>query len=292
MAKRGGLGKGLEALFDDNSTGDIKSSQMLRLSQIEPNKAQPRQDFDEESLAALADTIRQHGVLSPLVVRPLSGGAYQIVAGERRWRACKMLGLDEVPVIIRELTDAQTMQLALIENLQRENLNPIEEAMGFQELMDAHGMTQEAVAKIVGRSRPAVANSLRLLGLPDEILQLVRRGTLSVGHAKVLLSVSDRAYAKVLAEQAAKGELTVRALERLIAQKAQDEQSEQEAAKKQEKQAPLRDSFFREMELGLHEALGRKIKITAKGDKGRLELEFYSKEELTELAKKLTNGQY
>ena len=282
MAKRGGLGKGLEALFDDNSTGDMNSSQLMRISQIEPNKSQPRRDFDTESLATLAETIKEHGVLQPLVVRPLSGGGYQIVAGERRWRASKLLGLEEVPVIVKELDDKQTMQLALIENLQRENLNPIEESLGFRELMDSHGMTQEAVSKIVGRSRSAVANALRLLGLPEDIRKLVREGAISVGHAKILLSVEDKSAQQELAKLSAKGELTVRALEKLVSTAAKDK------ADKKAKPEVKKDSYYKEMELSLHEALGRKIKITHSGDKGKIELEFYNKEELAELAKKLT----
>ena len=282
MAKRGGLGKGLEALFDDNSTGDMNSSQLMRISQIEPNKSQPRRDFDTESLAALAETIKEHGILQPLVVRPLSGGGYQIVAGERRWRASKLLGLEEVPVIVKELDDKQTMQLALIENLQRENLNPIEESLGFRELMDSHGMTQEAVSKIVGRSRSAVANALRLLGLPEDIRKLVREGAISVGHAKILLSVEDKSAQQELAKLSAKGELTVRALEKLVSTAAKDK------ADKKAKPEVKKDSYYKEMELSLHEALGRKIKITHSGDKGKIELEFYNKEELAELAKKLT----
>ena len=164
--RKGGLGKGLEALFVENETREIAPS-TLKIGEIEPNRNQPRHDFDENALAELADSIREHGVLQPLLVRPLPGGTYQIVAGERRWRASRMAGLTELPVIIRDLDDVATMEVALIENLQRSDLNPMEEAMGYQELMQQHGYTQEQVAKRVGKSRPAVANALRLLALPE-----------------------------------------------------------------------------------------------------------------------------
>ena len=178
--RKGGLGKGLEALFVENETREIAPS-TLKIGEIEPNRNQPRHDFDENALAELADSIREHGVLQPLLVRPLPGGTYQIVAGERRWRASRMAGLTELPVIIRDLDDVATMEVALIENLQRSDLNPMEEAMGYQELMQQHGYTQEQVAKRVGKSRPTVANALRLLALPEETARLVRDGKLSSG---------------------------------------------------------------------------------------------------------------
>lgn len=295
MAKKGGLGKGLEALFDDNSNATL-GAQTMRLSQLEPNKNQPRQDFDEEAICSLADSIRQHGVLQPLLVRPLENGHYQIVAGERRWRACRMLGLDEVPVLVRELSNAETMQLALIENLQRENLNPVEEAAGYRELMDTYSMTQDAVSKIVGRSRSAVANALRLLSLPPKVLQLLRQGSISVGHAKALLSVSDAAELELLADRAAKGELTVRNVERLATQGSKS------AAKTEHERSPDggtstreldgRDSFFTEMALALSEELGRKVRVSCSkgGEKGTIELDFYSRDELRDFAARLTKG--
>ena len=168
-SKLGGLGKGLNAIFMENESEDSNSTVTLKISEIEPNRSQPRRNFDEKALAELADSISQHGVLQPLLVRPLLSGGYQIVAGERRWRASRMAGLTEVPVVIRELTDSQTMQLALIENLQREDLSPVEEANGYKQLIDSYALTQEDVARAVGKSRPAVANALRLLNLPQEI---------------------------------------------------------------------------------------------------------------------------
>ena len=168
-SKRGGLGKGLDAIFIDNEPEESNSSITLKISEIEPNKSQPRKEFDENALAELADSIAQHGVLQPLLVRPIADGGYQIVAGERRWRASRMAGLTEVPVVIRELTDSETMELALIENLQREDLSPVEEAMGYKQLMEDYGFSQEQVSKTVGKSRPSVANALRLLNLPEAV---------------------------------------------------------------------------------------------------------------------------
>ena len=190
--RKGGLGKGLEALFVENETDEITPS-TLKIGEIEPNRGQPRHDFDETALAELADSIREHGVLQPLLVRPMPNGKYQIVAGERRWRASRMAGLTELPVIIRDLDEAAAMEVALIENLQRSDLNPMEEAMGYQELMQQHGYTQEQVAKRVGKSRPAVANALRLLALPEETARLVRDGKLSSGHARALLGLPEAA---------------------------------------------------------------------------------------------------
>ena len=189
MAK-GGLGAGLDLLFNDN-TSDVQVKKTLRLSDIEPNRDQPRKTFSDEAITALAESIREHGVLQPILVRPLSTGGYQIVAGERRWRAARMLGLSEIPVTIRELSDIEAMQIAIIENLQREELNPVEEACGYAELIDKYGMTQEKVAQMVGRSRSTVANSVRMLALPKRVLKMVEEGTLSAGHAKALLGFDD-----------------------------------------------------------------------------------------------------
>jgi len=286
MSRRTGLGKGLEALFDDNSTDNSRSSQIIRLSDIEPNKGQPRQEFDKEALSTLADSIKQHGLLQPLVVRPLPSGAYQIVAGERRWRACRMLGIDEVPVFIKELTDAQTMQIALIENLQRENLNPLEEAQGFRELMDNYSMTQEDVAKTIGRSRSAVANSLRLLALPSGAMRLLKAGDITAGHAKALLSIADKELADDIASRAAKGELTVRDIEKIAAKHRSEGNADK---KKAPSPTELPDSFYKEMEIGLRDALGKRVKVTMGSKKGSLEIEFTTKEELSDLAKLLTS---
>jgi ParB family chromosome partitioning protein len=254
----------------------------LRMSEIEPNREQPRKNFSDEAIAALADSIREHGILQPLLVRPLITGGYQIVAGERRWRAARMLGLDEVPVNIRELTDAETMQIALIENLQRENLNPIEEAVGYNELIENYGMTQEKVARMVGKSRSAIANAVRLLSLPDEVKKLLENGDLSAGHAKALLGFEDEQLLIATAVKAANGGLTVRQVER-AAQKSLEETEADDASKSDRRI----DNYFVEMEISLNERLGRKVKVDYGKNKGVLVLEFYDKEDLAALADKL-----
>ncbi len=216
MAK-GGLGAGLDLLFSDNSNSvQVKST--LRISEIEPNRDQPRKYFSEESITALADSIREHGILQPILVRPLldSAGSYQIVAGERRWRAACRLGLNEVPVIIKEFSDIETMQIAVIENLQRENLNPVEEALSYNDLIEKYGMTQEKVAKMTGKSRSAIANSIRLLSLPKQVLEMLADGSLSVGQAKALLASEDEKMLLSVAERAADGGMTVRQIEKLM----------------------------------------------------------------------------
>lgn len=273
MAKKGGLGMGLEALFDDNSTSDIQAKVTVRLNEIEPNKSQPRTDFDETAIANLADSIKEHGLLQPLLVRPLEVGGYQIVAGERRWRACRMLGLDEVPVIIKELDDRETMQIALVENLLRENLNPIEEAMGYKELIDSYDMTQEEVAKTVGKPRSSIANSLRMLSLPDEIREYLKNGDITIGHAKALAAIEDKEEMLLIAKKAAAGLLTVRDIEKLSKKKENPEVKEE----------VITNSYYKEMELSLHEHLGRKVKIDYKNNKGKLQLEFYDEEDLKQL---------
>ena len=276
MAK-GGLGRGYETLFSDNTT-EVQNVSTLRVAEIEPNRDQPRKTFDDSAIAALADSIREHGMLQPILVRPLENGSYQIVAGERRWRAARMLGLEEVPVTIRAMTDQETMQIALIENLQRENLNPIEEALGYQELMDQFGMTQEGISKIVGRSRSAVANSLRLLQLPEPIQQYLQEGSITVGHAKALAGFTDEEAMLACAARAAEGQLTVRAIEKLAA-------APTEHLLKPDRR---RDSYYKEMELSLSSSLGRKVKVDQGRKKGVLILEYYDKEDLAALAEKLT----
>lgn len=276
MAAKGGLGLGLDALFEDNKTNN-EMGQTLRVSEIEPNREQPRKNFDDESIAALAESIKQHGILQPILVRPYGNG-YQIVAGERRWRAAKMLMMTEVPVQIKELSDLEAMQLALIENLQRENLNPIEEAKGYSELIDSFGMTQEEISKTVGRSRSAVANAIRLLSLPDEILEMLENGDISVGHGKALLAFDDEEKMLEAAGKAAEGKLNVRAIEKLAS----------EGEKKPKEDNARIDSYFKEMEIGLHNALGRKVRVEYGKNKGALILEFYDKEDLSALADKLS----
>ncbi|MEE1105802.1 MAG: ParB/RepB/Spo0J family partition protein, partial [Ruminococcus sp.] len=187
----GGLGKGLGAIFIENDNEESGGAVKLKISEIEPNRSQPRKDFDEEALGELADSISKHGLLQPILVRPLPLGGYEIVAGERRYRASRMAGLTEVPVVIRELTESETMELALIENLQREDLSPLEEAQGYDVLISDHGFTQEEVAKSVGKSRPAVANALRLLKLPESIAAYLKEDKISAGHARALLTLPN-----------------------------------------------------------------------------------------------------
>lgn len=278
MAKKG-LGSGLDTLFTDN-TNDIQVKKTLRTSEIEPNRDQPRKVFSDEAIAALADSIREYGVLQPILVRPLGTGMYQIVAGERRWRAARMLGLDEVPVNIKELSDLEAMQIAIVENLQRENLNPLEEASGYSELIEKFGMTQEKVAKLVGRSRSAVANAVRLLTLPESVQKMVENGNLSAGHARALLAFDDEELLIATAQKAAGGGLTVRQVEK-IAQKSTEETPEKPASDTKI------DNYFKEMEISLNETLGRKVKVDYGKNKGALILEFYDKDDLAELASKL-----
>ena len=278
MAKKG-LGSGLDTLFMDN-TNDIQVKKTLRTSEIEPNRDQPRKVFSDEAIAALADSSREYGVLQPILVRPLGTGMYQIVAGERRWRAARMLGLDEVPVNIKELSDLEAMQIAIVENLQRENLNPLEEASGYSELIEKFGMTQEKVAKLVGRSRSAVANAVRLLTLPESVQKMVESGDLSAGHARALLAFDDEELLIATAQKAAGGGLTVRQVEK-IAQKSTEETPEKPASDTKI------DNYFKEMEISLNETLGRKVKVDYGKNKGALILEFYDKDDLAELASKL-----
>lgn len=283
MAKKRGLGMGMDALFFENSS-ETTSTHTLRISEIEPNKSQPRIDFDEDAIATLADSIRQHGLLQPLLVRPLEDGGYQIVAGERRWRACRMAGLDEVPVYIRELSDQETMQVALIENLQRENLNPIEEALGYQDLIDNYNMTQEEVAKTVGKSRSVIANCLRALKLEQEIQDMLRNGEITIGHAKALAGVESSEMRVELAKKCKEDMLTVRNLEKLCAKIAAEGNN---SSNSKEKKQSIIDSYFREVELALNQELGRKVTVNSKKNKGTIEIEFYNKDDLAELAKLL-----
>lgn len=281
MAKKlGGLGKGLNAIFIENDSEDNNGSVKLNISEIEPNRSQPRKEFDEKALSELAESISKHGLLQPLLVRPLPMGGYQIIAGERRYRACRMAGITEVPVIIRELGDTETMEIALIENLQREDLTPIEEALGYQVLIDEHDFSQEEVAQSVGKSRPAVANALRLLKLPQSILDLVSDGKISAGHARALLTLEDEKLMQELAEEIIKKDLSVRQIEKICKQKPKPEKEEVPEKK---------PSFYSMVELALNESLGRKIKVSKNKGKqgGILQIEFYSDEELTELSNKL-----
>ncbi|MDE6751206.1 MAG: ParB/RepB/Spo0J family partition protein [Eubacterium sp.] len=280
MAKKSALGKGLGALMLENTTEDMVATNTLPISEITPNKDQPRKTFDEAALDELAESIKQHGVLQPLLVRPLPNGGYQLVAGERRWRASRRAGLREVPVVVKELTDTETMEIAIIENLQREDLNPIEEAEGLQALIDKCGFTQEEVASSVGKSRPAIANSLRLLRLPEEVRELTRDGKISAGHARALISLDNDVLIIEAAENVIKNKLTVRDVERLAKTRDKDNAVSQKRYKR-------RDSFYDEVELTLSEVLGRKVKVYNGKGKGTLEIEFYSQEDLKNIANKL-----
>lgn len=284
MAKKGGLGKGLDALFLDNDTNSSGTLMRLRLSQVEPNKAQPRRQFDEAALAELADSIREHGVLQPIAVRPLPDGSYQIIAGERRWRASRLAGLTEIPAVIVDAGEQQVMELALIENLQREDLSPLEEAEGYRTLIERYGLTQEQTASRVGKSRPVVANALRLLELPAPALEKLKAGEITAGHARVLAGVPDGEMLSTLLERTVKEGLSVRALEKLS--RAQKPGKPRE---KKGKAAPAwGDPYCREAEISLTEQLSAKVLIKQNGEGGTLSIEFYSREQLQELVKKLS----
>ena len=280
--KKGGLGRGLDTLFNENATdNDVNTT--IKISDIEPNRDQPRRDFDETALQELADSIGRHGLLQPIVVRPLSNGDYQIIAGERRWRACRIAGLTEVPVIVREVDDKTYMELALIENLQREDLNAVEEALGYNTLIEQYSLTQEQVAVSVGKSRSAVANALRLLNLTEAELEALRRGTITAGHARALLSCDDDAVRAKMLLVAAEG-ASVRELERM----AKEMSKKGNFGKKSKTTAFSKPSFYQEVELSLKAEMHRKVDITPKGNgKGTLTIEFYNDEELAEFARKL-----
>lgn len=283
-AKKGGLGKGLDALFMDNETVDSGGVVTLRLSEIEPNRDQPRKIFSEEALNELADSIREHGVLQPLLVRPLPGGSYQLVAGERRWRASRMAGLQEVPVVIREMDEEQAMEIALIENLQREDLNAIEEATGYKQLMERYGMTQEQVAKRVGKSRPAIANALRLLNLPQKVMDMVGEGEVSPGHARALLAFDDQDRIVEVAQKVKTGKYSVRDIERMA--KNQDEKKEKAAKAPEEPAWGGKSAFLTEMEIAMSMEMGRKVRIIPNGEGGTLQIQFWDEEDLKSLAEK------
>lgn len=283
-AKKGGLGKGMSALIYDNAM-ETASGESVRLSinEIEPNRDQPRKIFEEQALAELSASIKEHGVLQPLLVRPMADGSYRLVAGERRYRAARMAGVTEVPVTIREMTDEEESIFALIENLHREDLNAIEEAQGIKTLIDTFGFTQEEAAQKVGKSRTAVTNSLRLLNLPEDISNLVRDGKISMGHARALLSFEDTAEASRVAQLVVKDGISVRDVERLA-------KSAQKAKKSPEKREKKRDIFYDEVEIALSKMLGRKVKVfVSKGGSGTLEVEFFSKSDLEKLSKQFEN---
>lgn len=273
--KKRGLGKGLDALFVDNAVESESRINTLSIAEVEPNRDQPRKEFDQEALEELAASIAEHGVLQPILVRPVSGG-YQIVAGERRWRAARLAGLVEIPAVIKEMTDQEVGQAALVENLQREDLNPVEEALGYHQLMEQFGMTQDQVAKKVSKSRPAVANAVRLLGLPEMVLAFLRAGSLTAGHAKALLSLKEEEWVIPAAQMMVEKHLSVREAERYC--------KRLNAAPKEEKMVLPTEPIFKEVELSLTEVLGRRVRVTTDGTKGKLEIEYFSKDDLMRLA--------
>ena len=305
--KAKGLGKGLDALFGDVEVTPVKSADKkesskqakadtaakksdeteasqggvlyIDINDIKPNTGQPRKHFDEEKLEELASSIQQHGLIQPIVLRKLKTG-YEIVAGERRWRACRIVGLKEVPCIVKELTDEENMLLAIIENMQREDLNPIEEAEGLKQMIDTYGLTQEQVSYSVGKSRPYITNSLRLLKLPEEARTLTASGEISVGHAKALAAVKDRDKQITLAKKTAKDGLSVRQIELM----AKETKAPARKAPKVKKSADEK-----KIEEDMKNALGTKVNLNRKGKKGKIEIEFYSDEELERLIELITS---
>lgn len=278
--KKGGLGRGIDALFVDNSVEELeegKSVITLRLSDIEPNKEQPRQIFDDDALWELSESIKEHGVLQPLIVRPLTDGSYQLVAGERRWRASRLAGLTEVPVIVRALTDAEASVIALIENLQREDLNPIEEAEGISKLIEEYSFTQEQAAAKLGKSRSALTNTLRLMALPEKVRGLISDDFMTAGHGRALLGLEDKEKIEETAEKVISGKLSVRETEKLV--KTINSQTE-----KVNKKVRKRDTFYDEVELSLSDILGRRVTVKEGRKGGKIEFEFFDKEDLKKLS--------
>ena len=277
MASQKGLGRGLGALLGDIQDEPAEKSpyRLLPIHKVEPNPGQPRRDFDEEELQNLADSIKEHGVVQPLTVRETANGYYQIIAGERRWRAARLAGLWEVPAVIMEADDRKTMELALIENLQRQDLNPVEEAMGYQTLMEEYGMTQEETAQQVGKSRPTVANALRLMNLAPDVLEMVRVGKLSAGHARAVLSIKDEKKQQEAAQKIAALGLSVRQAELLCKNMTKEPVPKAEPT--------MAVNYVAECEKSLSKHLGRGVKIINGKRKGKFELEFYGQEDLQNL---------
>ena len=276
-SKQKGLGRGLGALIDDFSVPAAQEQvTTLPLQKIEPNPKQPRRTFDPEALQSLADSIAEHGVVQPLAVRDAGNGYYQIIAGERRWRAARLAGLTELPVVVLDADDQTVMELALIENLQRQDLNPMEEAEGYRVLMEDYGLTQEQAAARVGKSRPAVANALRLLALPDEVRAMVEEGTLSAGHARAVLTLNSHRLQKAAAQKIIALRLSVRQAEAMCKRMAAEE-------KPKKVKPALTVDYVGECEKALTKQLGRKVRIVSGKRKGRFELEFYGQDDLQRL---------
>lgn len=277
--KKGGLGKGMSAIFVENSASAADEGAVtVKISEIEPNRDQPRKEFDSAALSELADSISQHGVLQPLLLRPMLSGGYRIVAGERRWRAARMAGLSEVPAVIREMTDTEEMLFALIENLQREDLTPLEEAKGYRTLIETQGMTQEEVSQTVGKSRPTVTNALRLLNLPEDIQEMLEKGEITAGHARTLLSFKSEDGMRQGAQKARQG-ASVRELETLSKRLSEEKSSPREGRSK--------NRYYEEAQLAVGDYLGRKVKVAGTKKKGTLQIEFYGEEDLQNLLAEL-----
>ena len=272
--KKRGLGKGLDAIFAENTDETTEGAVSVKISEIEPNRDQPRKEFDSEALSELADSISQHGVLQPLLLRPLLTGGYRIGAGERRWRAARRAALTEVPAIIREMSDAEEMLFALIENLQREDLTPLEEARGYRTLIEAQDFTQEEVSKAVGKSRPAITNALRLLNLPEDIQGMLERGEITAGHARTLLSFKSQEDMRLGAQKAKDG-ASVRELEALAKRLNEKKESLPKT--------PRKNQYFEEAQLAVGEYLNRRVKVAGSKKKGTLQIEFYGEEDLQNL---------
>ena len=284
MAKRGGLGSGLNALFGEDLQPQQEELKELPIDKVEPRADQPRRVFEEEALEELAESIRTYGLIQPITVRPLDSGYYQIIAGERRWRAARKAGLDKVPVRVLEADDRRAMEMALVENLQREDLNPIEEAKGYQTLMTEYGLTQEEASAAVGKSRPAVANALRLLSLCPYVLALVEEGQLSAGHARALLPIRSEKLQQEAAETVMTKHLSVRQTEALAARlvKEPEEPTEEPRSPRQ-----ITVDYVREIERELENAMGRKVRLVDGRKKGKIELEFYGPEDREKLIENL-----
>ena len=275
--KKSGLGRGFDSLFLDNAadSGADSGAVSLKITEIEPDRGQPRKNFDEAAMAELENSIREYGVLQPLLVRPMSDGSYKIVAGERRWRAAMAAGLSEVPVVIRSMTEEEACAIALIENLQREDLNPLEEAEGMQRLIEEFGFTQAEAADKLSKSRPAVANSLRLLALPEAARTALAEGKISAGHARALLGLSEEAQIEAALARILEGGLSVRQTETLVKAMAK--------TPKPRTQKLNKDNYFNEVQCSLATVLSRRVKVTGSDKGGKLEIEFFNKEDLRKL---------
>ena len=280
MAIKRGLGRGLDALYDNTEAAEAEQKDLieLRISMIEPNHDQPRKDFDEDALITLSNSIAEHGIIQPIIVSPSENGFYKIIAGERRWRAAKMAGLREIPAIVRTYEKQKAAEVAMLENLQREDLNPIEEAEGYKNLMENFGLTQESLSRSLGKSRSAIANSVRILSLPQNIIDMVRNGLISEGHARTLLSIEDDAEKQRLAEEIINGKLSVRDTEKIAGEK----KTAKKIADKKEISPEIK-----EMEKRLSDNFGSKVKIIPGRKKGKIEIEYYGNDDFTRIMEKL-----